>query len=856
MSETIFRVADLAGLNAAFRVISLEGGGNDGSAGEGTAFTISLDVPSGTLTLDAGLLAINLAEGTSLTLLGNGATLDGAGWQRGLFVQAGTVTIQGLTIANTVAAGGVGGDGWFGGGGGGGLGGGLFVAAAGVVTLQDVAFTNNTAQGGHGGDGNATGAGGGGGMGGNGGDGSGPDWLSYGGDNPTGFGGGGGLGLGADGGSLSSQSAGADGIATGAGSGGRGSDFQPAGAEGGGGGAGRLANFLSMAGGGGVDGHDGGKTDPERSWGTGGFGGGGGGTLGTYGGTVGGFGGGGGGSLLFNGTGGFGGGGGASGLARGDGHSAGYGAGNGGIGPLGGGGGGGLGAGGAIFVQQGGSLAIVGGSITGGSALGGAGGTGLAAGPTSGENGQGLGSGIFLHGGQVITLAGLPGGMLTIDDTIAEGPPAPGTGHAGLIIAAGGTVALGAANSFAGGVLLQDDAILRLGNALAAGTGAIRFAAGATAELVIDGPTGPAGVLEGVTETTAITLRAIAPASATATLLADNCLRVTDGATTLMLRLNPGLDIAGLQIALAASGGGGTTLTLHGMPADGVPCFRHGTAIATPGGEVAVERLRIGDLVLTRHGDTRRVRWIGRREVSPAEMAAMPELRPVLLRRGALAPGVPARDLFLSPLHAIHVGGALIPAAALVNGTSILRASPPGGMQYCHVELDDQALIRAEGVPAETFLDQASRAMFHNAASYAALDIGPAPAPAPLGEPRIEGGYRVEAIRRRLARRAGLPVTPQPPGTPSFHIERHDGAAIEGWALDPVQPGHPMELELRAAGHPLSRGLANHYRADLDRAALADGSCAFRLVLPATHAASGLTLHRARDGLLLAAIAP
>jgi len=839
-SDSYFHVTDLSGLNAAIRAIGVGFG-----AADGTAFTIDLDLPHGTLTLDSELLAINLAAGTSLTLLGNDATLDGAGWQRGLFVQAGTVTIQGLTIANTYAAGGTGGDGMYGGGGGAGLGGGLFVGAEGVVTLRAVNFTGNQAVGGRGADATGTGAGGGGGLGGDGGDGSGPAGISFGGDAPTGFGGGGGVGLAATGGSLEGAGTGSAGIVSGGDSGGRGSDFQAAGAEGGGGGTGRLANFLSMAGGGGVGGHDGGKTDPDRSWGTGGFGGGGGGTLGTYGGTVGGFGGGAGGSLLYNGRGGFGGGGGGSALALGAGQSAGFGAGLGGTDLLGAGGGGGLGAGGAVFVQQGGSLVVEGGLITGGIASGGAGGTGAGA---DGGAGQGLGSGIFLHGGQVITLAGLAGGTLTIDDVIAEGPVGAGVGHAGLIIAAGGTVSLGAANSFGGGILVQDAAILRLGHAAAAGTGPVRFAAGAQAQLVIEGLASPAGVLEGVTDTTTITLRAIATASASATLEQGNLLRVGDGVNSMVLRLDPALDLSGLNVALAADSAGGTAVTLHGMPNPGVPCFRNGTAIATPWGEVAVERLQVGDVVLTRQGQPRHVRWIGRREVSAGEMAERAELRPVLVRRGALAEGVPARDLFVSPLHALLAGGVLVPAAALVNGRSILRVAPPGGMQYCHVELDDQALVLAEGTPAETFLDQASRAIFHNAASYAALDIDPARAPAPLAVPRVEGGYRVEAIRRALARRAGLPPLAWQPGALSFHVERRDDTMVEGWAFDPVRPDSPVELELRHDRSVVARGLADRYRADLDRAALAGGRCAFRLALPPGIDASGLSLHRARDG--------
>ena len=844
--NTIFQVVDLAGLNAAIRTIDLE-------RSEGSAYTVVLNVPGGTLRLDAPLLAINLASGARLTLQGNGATLDGLSAQRGLMVLAGTVVVENLTIARAVAQGGAGGSGQFGGGGGGGLGGGLFVGAAGMVTLRNVAFNANAAIGGAGGDGLGTGAGGGGGLGGNGGAGSGPGEPYYGADDPTGFGGGGGIGANALGGNLENSRAGGTGIVPGAASGGRGTDYDPAGIAGGGGSAGRLANFLSMAGGGGIAGHDGGSANPGLNWGTGGFGGGGGGTLGSYGGTLGGFGGGAGGSLGGSGRGGFGGGGGGAARVAGSGQSAGFAAGAGGIDPDGAGGGGGLGAGGAIFVQAGGSLAILGGGIAGGSATGGAGGAGPVVG-RDGTAGQGQGSGIFLQGNQLVTLGALPYGTLTVADVIADSTPGTGTGtgtgSGGLIIATGGTVQLTAANSFTGGITIQDGATLRLGQAASAGSGPIRFAAGSTATLVIDGTATPTSILQGIGDGSAIALRVIDAATATVTITPGNLLRIVDAAQSLVLRLDPTLNFDALTIALSADPGGGTRLSLLSAPGASVACFRHGTAIATPWGAVAVERLRIGDMVLTSAGQPRRVRWIGRREVASAEMAAAPELRPVLLRRGALADGIPARDLYLSPQHAMLAGGLLIPAAALVNGRSILRATPPGGMQYCHVELDDQALILAEDAPTETFLDHASRAMFHNAASYAALDIDPTTPPAALPIARLEDGFRVDAIRRTLARRAGAMPPSGRPQTLTFNIERREAAMLEGWAFDPGSPGEPVELELRDGAVVIARGLANRYRTDLDRADLAGGRCAFRISLPA--GIGPLALHRARDGVPLA----
>jgi hypothetical protein len=144
------------------------------------------------------------------------------------------------------------------------------------------------------------------------------------------------------------------------------------------------------------------------------------------------------------------------------------------------------------------------------------------------------------------------------------------------------------------------------------------------------------------------------------------------------------------------------------------PCYAPGTRIATPTGEVAVEDLQIGDLVATAAGALRAVKWIGRRGYSATTVAEYPNVRPVLIREGALAPAVPHRDLTVSPMHALFIDGAFVPAAALVNGVSILRQDTAGPVDYIHIELDAHEVIFAEGAPAESFVDDHSRAMFDN----------------------------------------------------------------------------------------------------------------------------------------------
>src|SRR5215471_6387992 len=158
--------------------------------------------PGSTIVLDTNVtLTANLPSvSSSLTIDGSGHTLSGANQFRGLFV-AGidplslgpvpiNVSVQNLTIANTVAVGGAGGNGSAGGGGGAGLGGAIFVGDSAAVTVTNVNIVSSGATGGAGGNGNgATFGGGGGGLGGDGGSGQ-----------PRGAGGGGGIGNGASGG--------------------------------------------------------------------------------------------------------------------------------------------------------------------------------------------------------------------------------------------------------------------------------------------------------------------------------------------------------------------------------------------------------------------------------------------------------------------------------------------------------------------------------------------------------------------------------------------------------------------------------------------------------------------------------
>jgi hypothetical protein len=182
-------------------------------------------------------------------------------------------------------------------------------------------------------------------------------------------------------------------------------------------------------------------------------------------------------------------------------------------------------------------------------------------------------------------------------------------------------------------------------------------------------------------------------------------------------------------------------------------CFMAGTQILTAAGEISVENLKIGDLVLTSDGRSVPVRWIGRQTV--ARLFADELSCPVRIKAGALADNIPHRDLLVSHAHALLVDGVLVQAGALINGTSIVReVNVPNAFVYYHVEVEDHSLILAENAPAETFVDNVDRVRFDNWHEYQALypegkNIDELP------YPRAKAYRQVPVnIRDRLAERA------------------------------------------------------------------------------------------------------
>lgn len=152
----------------------------------------------------------------------------------------------------------------------------------------------------------------------------------------------------------------------------------------------------------------------------------------------------------------------------------------------------------------------------------------------------------------------------------------------------------------------------------------------------------------------------------------------------------------------------------HRRRSGGVICFTPDTRLRTPTGARMIRELRPGDLVLTKDNGPQAVLWAGQRRVNGARLHAMPHLRPIRFRTGALGIGRPDGDLLVSPQHRMLVKGAaaqalfntpevLVTAADLVNGNAVRRDHALCEVTYVHILLERHNIVWANGLETESF---------------------------------------------------------------------------------------------------------------------------------------------------------
>jgi hypothetical protein len=185
-------------------------------------------------------------------------------------------------------------------------------------------------------------------------------------------------------------------------------------------------------------------------------------------------------------------------------------------------------------------------------------------------------------------------------------------------------------------------------------------------------------------------------------------------------------------------------------------CFAEGTLIRTRDGEVAVENLKVGDLIVTTSGHMRPVRWLGHRRVDCRNHPVPTDVWPIRIQEGAFGEHKPSKDLLLSPGHAVAVTvveEVLIPAVKLVNGATIQQVERDE-ITYWHVELDAPDVLLASGLPAESYIEVNNNRGFFSGEHVASLFLSEATADVAYARPRMQEGEILCAVKERLLARA------------------------------------------------------------------------------------------------------
>jgi Hint domain len=215
------------------------------------------------------------------------------------------------------------------------------------------------------------------------------------------------------------------------------------------------------------------------------------------------------------------------------------------------------------------------------------------------------------------------------------------------------------------------------------------------------------------------------------------------------------------------------------------PCFAAGTLIRTPAGDVPVETLEIGDLVVTASGEHRPVKWIGHRDLDLRRHPDPLLVFPVRIAAEAFGPNRPSQDLYLSSGHSVCVdlvGEVFIPAGHLVNGATIARVEVDE-VSYWHVELDSHDILLANNLPAESYMAMGNRSFFaERRGLLPAIDEGRERTHADFCRPVVLDGPVLAFARERLLTRAEALGW-----TPSIETDLH--LVVDGEVRRPLSEG-------------------------------------------------------------------
>jgi hypothetical protein len=214
-------------------------------------------------------------------------------------------------------------------------------------------------------------------------------------------------------------------------------------------------------------------------------------------------------------------------------------------------------------------------------------------------------------------------------------------------------------------------------------------------------------------------------------------------------------------------------------------CFAAGTLIRTPRGDVAVETLKVGDVVLTASGEMRAVKWMGHADIDFRRTPRGGPGLPIRIAADAFGPARPSQDLYLSAGHSVCIdliGEVLIPVGYLINESTVAEVETDA-ISYWHVELDSHDILIANNLPAESYLAMANRGAFDELRGVLpAMLEGRERTHADFCRPVITGGLTLDFVRQRLAARVEE-IGWQPVRDPDLHLTV-DGRIVRPLAED------------------------------------------------------------------------
>lgn len=137
-----------------------------------------------------------------------------------------------------------------------------------------------------------------------------------------------------------------------------------------------------------------------------------------------------------------------------------------------------------------------------------------------------------------------------------------------------------------------------------------------------------------------------------------------------------------------------------------------GTPLQTEHGFVAIEDLRPGNPVMTVHGTTARIKWIGSARFTPYDTPAKNGLTRLMAdsfgvnRPHSFLTLGPAARLLQSPPHLRADPGQkrmATPASTFVDGVHVIDVTPPTPLQIFHLSLERHTAVLVAGLEIETY---------------------------------------------------------------------------------------------------------------------------------------------------------